>query len=152
VPNAHAIVDGYLERYEKSRAQATEALKKYNETGDDSELASAILGDAIAGGLIGRLTGAKGGKSENPEQLKAIVERKVIAEDAVIDALQAIKKDLDAQHAETTKRFDAIEVRDKSSGRQAVWLTIVSSAITLLIGWLLAGLAAPAEVFHLVVR
>lgn len=62
--------------------------------------------------------------------------------------LEDIKGMLDKQQMTTQTHFLAIQDRDERSSRQNVWLTLISSAISLLIGWALSLLGSPAAVLH----
>jgi hypothetical protein len=78
---------------------------------------------------------------------------------AAIDTLRiqvALLEDLRAQlETQTTANqtsFRAIEARDKRSSKQGPWLTIISSAIFLILGWLLSLLGTPIGVLHAFAR
>lgn len=65
-----------------------------------------------------------------------------------IRLLKEIKGLMDEQHAETTAHFTAIEERDALSSKQGVRLTIISSAISPVIGWMLSLIGSPGSVLH----
>lgn len=67
---------------------------------------------------------------------------------AQIALLEELKGQLEAQHSETKAHFLAIEKRDARSSSQGIWLTIISSAISLILGWLLSLLGSPATLVH----
>jgi hypothetical protein len=78
---------------------------------------------------------------------------------AAIDTLRiqvALLEDLKAQvETQTTANqtsFRAIEARDKRSSKQGLWPTIISSAIFLILGWLLSLLGTPIGVLHAFAR
>jgi hypothetical protein len=57
--------------------------------------------------------------------------------------LQQISDLLEEQHSQNQEQFLAIQKRDRTSARQNIWLTIVSSTISLIIGWLLSLFGSP---------
>jgi hypothetical protein len=74
---------------------------------------------------------------------------------AAIDTLRiqvALLEDLQAQvEAQATANqasFQGIEARDKRSSRQGFWLTVITSAVSLVLGWLLSLLSTPVGVLH----
>ncbi len=81
------------------------------------------------------------GEAVPPEELL----QEVAAE---IKALLEVKELLQNQHAETTANFLAIEKRDEHSSKQNLWLTLTTSAISLIVGWLLSLLGSPATLIH----
>lgn len=65
-----------------------------------------------------------------------------------IAVLQEVKELLKKQHAETKANFLAVEKRDEHSSKQNLWLTITTSAISIIIGWLLSLLGSPLTLVH----
>ncbi len=65
-----------------------------------------------------------------------------------VKALLEVKELLYQQHAENTANFLDIKQRDDHSSRQSVWLTVITSAISIIIGWLLSLLGTPSAVLH----
>ncbi|HEV8189957.1 MAG TPA: hypothetical protein VGP82_00485 [Ktedonobacterales bacterium] len=74
---------------------------------------------------------------------------------AAIDTLRiqvALLEDLhalvEAQTSANQASFQAIEARGAHSSRQSLWLTIISSTISLIVGWSLSLLGTPAAIVH----
>ncbi len=67
---------------------------------------------------------------------------------AEMAVLEQVKEMLTKQHAENTAHFMAIKQRDDSSSRQNLWLTISTSFISIIVGWLLSLLSSPVSVLH----
>jgi hypothetical protein len=65
-----------------------------------------------------------------------------------IDVLEQVKDMLAKQHAENQANFLDIKQRDDQSSRQSLWLTITTSVISIIIGWLLSLLSTPVGVLH----
>lgn len=66
-----------------------------------------------------------------------------------IKLLEELKASLDHQHAENKAQFLAIEKRDTVSSKQSFWLTVVSSAVSLVAGWLLSLVGSPSAVLRI---
>ena len=66
-----------------------------------------------------------------------------------VQVLEEIKDVLDKQHAETKAQFVAIEKRDVQSTKQNFWLSVVSSAVSRIVGWLLSLVGSPATILHI---
>lgn len=67
---------------------------------------------------------------------------------AQIAALEEVKKLLTSQHAEVQASFLAMKRSDERSSRQNLWLTLTTSGISIVIGWLLSLLGSPATLVH----
>lgn len=67
---------------------------------------------------------------------------------AQVRLLEELKATLHQQHAESKAHFLAIKDRDERSSKQNVWLTVASSAISLILGWLLSLVGSPASVLR----
>ena len=63
-----------------------------------------------------------------------------------IAQLQSLSDILLQYHQENQTEFRAIEQRDHSSERHQIWLTVVSSVISLILGWFLSLVKSP-EIF-----
>jgi hypothetical protein len=55
-------------------------------------------------------------------------------------------------HRQNKMQFAAIEQRDNAASRQNLWLSLGTSTLTLIIGWLLSLLATPAAVLQMIGR
>jgi hypothetical protein len=66
--------------------------------------------------------------------------------------LEELNASLDQQRTEYQKDLLAIKDRDKRSSKRNVWLTVTTSAILLIAGWLLSLVGSPASVLHVLGR
>lgn len=66
--------------------------------------------------------------------------------------LERINKTLEEHKSETIAEFRTIEERDGLSSRQSFWLTVISSAVSLILGWLLSLVGNPASVLRIFTR
>jgi hypothetical protein len=62
--------------------------------------------------------------------------------------LEELKAQMETQRTESEKRFLAIQDSTERSSKQGVWLTVGTSVITLILGWLLSLLGSPVSVLH----
>ena len=69
--------------------------------------------------------------------------------EAQVKLLQELQKTLDEQHGEKREPIVAVNDQDDRSFKQNFWPTFTTSAISLLLGWLLSLLGTPATVLHL---
>lgn len=65
-----------------------------------------------------------------------------------IALLEELKVQVEAQRTESHAQFLAIKGTTMRSSRQGFWLTIGSSAISIVLGWLLSLLSTPLGVLH----
>jgi transcriptional regulator of heat shock response len=66
-----------------------------------------------------------------------------------ISLLEDMKAAIEANHTEISTEFVSIKDRDERASKQGVWLTVISSIISLTLGWLLSLLGTPSTVLHL---
>ena len=126
------LAEKFREEREAARAEAPA------EMGSDS-----IGGDSV----LGKYSVREGMPFETSEQQFARMQA-IDTLHSQIALLKELKAQLDAQNSDTNAHFLAIEKRDMRSPRQGIWLTIVSSIITLILGWLLSLLGSPVAVLH----
>ncbi len=77
------------------------------------------------------------------------LERDIVYLKTQVQMLKEIKDLVDKQQIETKAQFLAIEKRDTVSSKQSFWLTVVSSTISLIAGWLLSLVGSPATVLRI---
>lgn len=62
--------------------------------------------------------------------------------------LEELKAQVVAQRTESHTQFTTMQDTTKQSSRQGFWLTIGTSSVSLVLGWLLSLLSTPAGVLH----
>jgi hypothetical protein len=65
-----------------------------------------------------------------------------------VQLLQELKAQIEEQRTESQAQFLAMKKTAERSSRQGFWLTIGSSAVSLVLGWLLSLLTSPVGVLH----
>jgi hypothetical protein len=81
-----------------------------------------------------------------PEEVHKALE--AIRLEAQIKALEQLQEMLAQQHVENRAQFVAIKERDERSSTQSIWLTVISSTISLILGWSLSLLGTPLSVWQ----
>lgn len=127
-PKSEAVIDEILEdKLYHLSIYATEAGKK------PEEVAKKLGIELPRGVRVAQYPGPEALLQEAVAEIKALLE---------------VKELLQKQHTETKANFLAIEKRDAHSSKQNLWLTFTSSAISLILGWLLSLLGSPATLVH----
>lgn len=62
--------------------------------------------------------------------------------------LEQLKERLDRQNIEAPARFDPMTTSDASLSKRALWLVIISSTVSFILGWLLSLLSSPEAFMH----
>lgn len=69
-----------------------------------------------------------------------------------VQLLEELKEKFEHQRTQMEADFTSIKERDERSSKQNFWLTIVSSAISLIVGWLLSLAGSPSLLLSLAHR
>lgn len=146
--DAVAVLDSALEARRNELAQIE---------ADEADEIAATLEDVRPGTTVQEQTGGTVGQSydggtfaddmdEFLEDDAPVVRKYRLA--AQIAALEEVKKLLTSQHSEVQASFLAMKRNDERSSRQNLWLTLTTSGISIVIGWLLSLLSSPEALVH----
>lgn len=136
--SAETLIASKLESARKELAETEERRRRAEKSLRERSERRRQTPDALRAGVVG---GGYDEVNRLTEDIRDLTSR--------VQVLAEIKGLLASQHAETKAQFVAIEQRDRSSSKQGFWLTVASSAVSLIIGWLLSLVGSPATMLHL---